>query len=60
MFYHIITHTGCNLSSTYCDRDKFGAPDEETYDYAQPQKIAYDIARLKTIVTPEEYIVYCF
>ena len=33
----------CNLSCKYCDKEEFGEPDDETYDYKVPCKINYDL-----------------
>lgn len=58
MFYHLIMHTGCNLSCTYCDRDDFSLPDEELYDYSVPQTIQYDLSALKKHIREEDYITF--
>ena len=58
MFYHLIMHTGCNLSCTYCDRDDFASPDEELYDYNLSQTITYDISKLKNQIKEDDYITF--
>ncbi|HIH15751.1 MAG: radical SAM additional 4Fe4S-binding protein [archaeon GW2011_AR17] len=58
MFYHLIMHTGCNLSCTYCDRDDFASPDEELYDYTIPQTTNYTIEELKKQIKEEDYITF--
>jgi len=58
MFYHVITSIGCNLSCKYCDKEEFGEPDEETYDYKVPCKINYDLEKLKTFVKKEDYVTF--
>ena len=58
MFYHVITHTACNLSCKYCDRDDFGPPDEETYDYNVPSTIQYNIGSLHSLVTKDDYVTF--
>jgi uncharacterized protein len=58
MFYHLITHTGCNLSCTYCDRDDFGPIDEQTYDYNTPSRITYNKEKLQKFITKEDYITF--
>ncbi len=58
MFYHIITSIGCNLNCKYCDKEDFGEPDEETYDYKVPTKINYDLEKLKKFIKKEDYITF--
>ena len=57
MFYHIITHTECNLECKYCVREEWGEIDER-YDYSIPCKISYDISKLKSFVTCEDYVTF--
>ncbi len=57
MFYHVITHTECNLACKYCVRDEWGEIDDK-YDYSLPCKISYDISKLKEFVTSEDYVTF--
>ena len=47
-FYHLIMHTGCNLSCKYCDRDEF-VPFDDTYELCMPDKPEYSLEDLKKI-----------
>jgi len=57
MFYHVITHTECNLQCKYCVRDEWGEPDANI-DYSVPCKISYDIEKLKKFVTKDDYVTF--
>jgi putative peptide-modifying radical SAM enzyme len=57
MFYHVITHTECNLACKYCVRDEFGEVDDK-YDYSLPCKISYDISKLKEFVGVDDYVTF--
>lgn len=58
MFYHVITHSTCNLNCKYCDRAEFGEPQEDIYDYNIPIKISYPIEKLKSFIKEEDYITF--
>ncbi|MBI4153937.1 TIGR04084 family radical SAM/SPASM domain-containing protein [Candidatus Woesearchaeota archaeon] len=58
MFYHLITSVSCNLSCSYCDRDEFGPPEPEVYDYTLPKSIQYPLEKLKQFIQPEDYITF--
>ncbi|MDP3728552.1 MAG: TIGR04084 family radical SAM/SPASM domain-containing protein [bacterium] len=58
MFYHLIMRTDCNLSCSYCDRENFANPDEELYEYTNPQTTNYKIEDLKKQIKKEDYITF--
>ena len=57
-FYHLIMHTGCNLSCKYCDREEFIPFDDVTYELCMPEKPEYSLGDLKKFITKEDYVTF--